>query len=134
MPYDFDWLDEDRNIVAIRLYTPVSAEELEELHARVVPLTESPLPLFILADIRNFDLMSAYSELGSIMRTLSLPNLGEDKMRRSRLAILGGGPLVGFVLSLAKDKAPEEGDLVKAFKYEDEAYTWLQEAGGGGIS
>lgn len=134
MPYDFEWLDENRNILAIRLSSPVSPEELEELHARVMPLTESPLPLFLLADIRNFDLLAAYSQLGDVINTLSLPSMDNAKMQRSRVAILGGGPLVGLVLSFAKDYVNEGGELVKAFNNEDEARIWLQEAGGGGIA
>jgi len=134
MPYDFEWLDENRNIVAIRLSSPVSPEELKELHARVMPLTESPLPIYILADIRNFDLLTAYSQLGDALKTLSLPSMGNAKMQGSRVAILGGGPLVGLVLSFAKDYLNEGDDLVKAFNNEDEARSWLQEAGGGSIA
>ncbi|HPV06297.1 MAG TPA: STAS/SEC14 domain-containing protein [Aggregatilineales bacterium] len=134
MPYDFEWLDENRNIVAIRLSSPVSPEELEELHARVMPLTESTLPLFLLADIRNFDLLTAYSQLGDALKTLSLPSMDNAKMQGSRVAILGGGPLVGLVLSFAKDYLNEGDDLVKAFNNEDEARSWLQEAGGGSIA
>ncbi|HQA69748.1 MAG TPA: STAS/SEC14 domain-containing protein [Aggregatilineales bacterium] len=134
MPYDFEWLDENRNIVAIRLSSPVSPEELEELHARVMPLTESPLPIYILADIRNFDLLTAYSQLGDALKTLSLPSMDNAKMQGSRVAILGGGPLVGLVLSFAKDYLNEGDDLVKAFNNEDEARSWLQEAGGGSIA
>lgn len=134
MPYDFEWLDENRNIVAIRLSSPVSPEELKELHARVMPLTESTLPLFLLADIRNFDLLTAYSQLGDALKTLSLPSMDNAKMQGSRVAILGGGPLVGLVLSFAKDYLNEGDDLVKAFNNEDEARSWLQEAGGGSIA
>jgi len=134
MPYDFEWLDENRNIVAIRLSSPVSPEELKELHARVMPLTESPLPIYILADIRNFDLLTAYSQLGDALKTLSLPSMDNAKMQGSRVAILGGGPLVGLVLSFAKDYWNEGDDLVKAFNNEDEARSWLQEAGGGSIA
>ncbi|HOA23753.1 MAG: STAS/SEC14 domain-containing protein [Aggregatilineales bacterium] len=134
MPYDFEWLDENRNIVAIRLSSPVSPEELKELHARVMPLTESPLPIYILADIRNFDLLTAYSQLGDALKTLSLPSMDNAKMQGSRVAILGGGPLVGLVLSFAKDYLNEGDDLVKAFNNEDEARSWLQEAGGGSIA
>lgn len=134
MPYDFEWLDENRNILAIRLSSPVSPEELKELHARVMPLTESPLPIYILADIRNFDLLTAYSQLGDALKTLSLPSMDNAKMQGSRVAILGGGPLVGLVLSFAKDYLNEGDDLVKAFNNEDEARSWLQEAGGGSIA
>lgn len=134
MPYDFEWLDENRNILAIRLSSPVSPEELKELHARVMPLTESTLPLFLLADIRNFDLLTAYSQLGDALKTLSLPSMDNAKMQGSRVAILGGGPLVGLVLSFAKDYLNEGDDLVKAFNNEDEARSWLQEAGGGSIA
>ncbi len=134
MPYDFEWLDENRNIVAIRLSSPVSPEELKELHARVMPLTESPLPIYILADIRNFDLLTAYSQLGDALKTLSLPSMDNAKMQGSRVAILGGGPLVGLVLSFAKDYLNEGDDLVKAFNNEDEARSWLQEAGGDSIA
>ncbi|NLH07341.1 MAG: STAS/SEC14 domain-containing protein [Chloroflexi bacterium] len=134
MPYDFEWLDENRNIVAIRLSSPVSPEELKELHARVMPLTESPLPIYILADIRNFDLLTAYSQLGDALKTLSLPSMDNAKMQGSRVAILGGGPLVGLVLSFDKDYLNEGDDLVKAFNNEDEARSWLQEAGGGSIA
>lgn len=127
MPYEFDWLDSGRRIVAVRLHSPLQATEVEALHAELVSLSEVAEPVFILADVRNFDLMSAYSQLGDIFRTLSFPSLDEGQMQRSRIAIVGGGPLVQFALSFADDMLPE-GELVKAFKHEDKAYSWLAEA------
>lgn len=129
MPYEFDWLDAERRIVAVRLHSPVQPTELEALHAELVSLAEAAEPAFILADIRNFDLMAAYSQLGDVIKTLSFPSLDESQMQRSRIAIVGGGPLVQVALSFAGDMLPE-GELVKAFKHEDRAYTWLVEAAG----
>lgn len=132
MPYDFDWLDEDRRILAIRLYSPLLDEEITELHAKVMPLTDVPDPVYVLADIRNFDLMQSYSQLGKMMKSLSLPRLDGEQMRRSRIAVLGGGPLVSLALSFAEGIASEEDeeDPIKAFKHEDKAYVWLLEAAG----
>ena len=75
-----------------------------------MPLTESP-PIYILADIRNFDLLTAYST-GDALKTLSLPSMDNAKMQGSRVAILGGGPLVGLVLSF-KDYLNEGDDPLK---------------------
>lgn len=127
MAYDFDWLDEDQRILAVRLYTPILTEEIEALRDQLTPVVETQEALYLLADIRNFDLMAAYSQLGGLLDTFTLPSIGDDQARQSRVAIIGGGPMINMVLKVAEGALPDgQEDLIRAFKHEDEAYRWLQ--------
>ena len=127
MPYEFEWLDEARRVVVVRLHSPLAASEIEALHAHLTSAVATVEPLYILADIGNYNLMAAYSEFGEVLKTLSMPAMSDEQMKRSRVAVVGGGPLVGFALSFAEGMLPE-GELIQAFKHEDQAYTWLSDA------
>lgn len=132
MPHSVDWLDEDRRILAVRLYDPLTAEDTNALHSQLTPIVESGLPLFVLADIREIDLMQAYSGLSTALNGLSLPTVSDEQRRQSRLAIVGGGTLINTVLSIVQNST-EQDDLLRAFKYEDKAFAWLEEASRSGF-
>lgn len=129
MSYELDWLDERRRIVAVRLYDPLSSEELAALRDEFLPLIALSAPLYILADIREFNALQGAAALVNALDGEALPNMGEDAMRQSRIAVLGGGALVKMVLSLAHG-ALNEDNLIRTFDHEDEAYAWLGEQAG----
>lgn len=124
MAYVFDWLDEDRRIVMLRLMDPIEDYEVDELKQTLETVIADPRPLFALVDVENFNLMAAYSRLGSLLDTLTMP--GAEQARASRIAVIGGGPLVKMALSLAGD-ALEGEEAIQAFKHEDLALSWLRD-------
>ncbi len=129
MPYELDWLDERRRIVAVRLYDPLVSEELAALRDEFLPLIALSAPLYILADIRAFNAMQGAAALVNTLDGEALPDIGEDTMRQSRIAVLGGGAFIRMVLGLAHGALGED-DLIRTFDHEDEAYTWLGEQAG----
>jgi hypothetical protein len=127
VPYSVDWIDEDRRILAVRLYDPLTAEDTDALQSKLTPIVEAGAPLFILADITEVDVMKAYSGLGAAFEGLAVPNVSEQQWRHSRMAIIGGGMLVNTVLSFVQG-SDDEPQLIRTFKHEDKAFAWLDEA------
>lgn len=125
MAYVFDWLDEDRHILMLRLMDPIEDYEVEELKQLMEDVLIDPRPLFALVDVEYFNLMTAYSQLGSLLDSLTMP--GEEQARASRIAVIGGGTLIKMVLSLAGD-ALEGEEAIQVFKHEDLALSWLRDS------
>lgn len=127
MPYSVDWIDEDRRILAVRLYDPLTSEDTDALQSKLTPLVEAGDPLFVLADITEIDIMKAYSGLGAALEGFSTPNVSDQQWRHSRMAVIGGGMLVNTVLSFLQG-SDDDIELIRAFKHEDKAFVWLDEA------
>jgi hypothetical protein len=126
VPHSVDWIDEDRRILAVRLYDPITAEDIDSLQSELTPIVETGQPLYILVDIGEVDLMQAYTGLGTALEGLSVPSVPDDQWKRSRVAVIGGGMLVNTILSFLQGSV-EEDELIRAFKHEDKAFTWLDE-------
>lgn len=126
MPHSVDWIDEDRRILAVRLYDPITVEDIDSLQSELTPIVETGQPLYILVDIGEVDLMQAYTGLGTALEGLSVPSVPDDQWKRSRVAVIGGGMLVNTILSFLQGSV-EEDELIRAFKHEDKAFTWLDE-------
>jgi hypothetical protein len=126
VPHSVDWIDEDRRMLAVRLYDPITAEDVDSLQSKLTPIVETGQPLYFLIDIGEVDLMQAYSGLGAAFEGLSMPSVPDEQWKRSRVAVIGGGMLVNTILSFLQGSV-EEDDLIRTFKYEDKAFVWLDE-------
>jgi hypothetical protein len=126
VPHSVDWIDEDRRILAVRLYDPITSDDVESLQSKLTPIVEAGQPLYILADITEVDLIQTYTGLGAALEGLSIPSVSDEQWRRSRVAVIGGGMLVNTALSFLQG-AVEEDELIRAFKHEDKAFAWLDE-------
>jgi hypothetical protein len=127
VPYELGWLDEGLRVFALRLYDPLTAEEADELRRELASLIQPTAPIFVLLDIRQFDLMEALSRLGSAFEGIRIPRDSETSLGQSRVAVIGGGAFLKMLLSLAGDRS-DYADLARTFTHEDQAYTWLREA------
>lgn len=125
MPYTLEWLDATRRIAALRLSDPITDDEARRLQEEVVPLLDEAQPVYLLADIRGFNPMEALGRLGGLLDRARLPNLGDDHVQQSRVALVGGGPMVRMALSLAKGMTGE--DMIRPFASEEKAVAWLEE-------
>jgi hypothetical protein len=126
VPHSVDWIDEDRRILAVRLYDPITAEDVDSLQSKLTPIVETGQPLYFLVDIGEVDLMQAYTGLGAAFEGLSMPSVPDEQWKRSRVAVIGGGMLVNTILSFLQGSVDED-DLIRTFKYEDKAFAWLDE-------
>ncbi len=125
MPYSLEWLNAPRRIAAVRLIDPIADDEARRLQDDVLPLLDGAQPVFLLADIRDFNPMEALTRLSGLLDKARLPKLTDDHVQQSRVAILGGGPMVRMALSLAKGMTGD--DMIRPFSNEDRAVAWLEE-------
>jgi hypothetical protein len=126
MPYELNWLDEDRRILSLRLLDMLDNQEVNALRDALVPILEQPTPLYFQLDLRDFKLLEGFSQLGQAMDGEALPDFDAAHLRHSRLAVLGGGPAIKLIFQLV-GHSNEVGEAVRAFDYEDRAYSWLIE-------
>ena len=129
MAYDINWLDRDRNIVAVRLFDPFPTEEAKALKDEMMPYADNGQPMYILLDIREFNPMKALATFGG-RDGPAMPKLDPEQARRSRLALVGAGSMVNLLLKMTDD----DSEQVRVFKHEDKAYRWLTEEASGGAA
>jgi hypothetical protein len=117
------WINQEQRLLRIQPVEPVTREEAEQLISELRELAESPAPLYILVDLTQFDPMRAVSSMSGLMDGQSLPKQTAS-MEQSRVAIVGGGPMVNMGLQLMKSMTSLE--IIRAFNKEDEALRWLE--------
>jgi hypothetical protein len=130
MPYDFGWLDEDQRILSICLSDPLSAEELKTLREMVMSVFEAPAALYVVLDMREFDLKRVFQDAPSFLNGDRFPDF-KYHAHHSRLAVVGGGPIVDLLFAVVEPGAGW-GGFIRGFKEEDQALTWLREQAGSG--
>ncbi len=126
MPYELNWLDEDRRILSLRLRDLLDEPDANTLRDALTPILEQPAPLYLQLDLRDFKLLEGFTQFGKAMEGEPLPGLEDGHLNRSRLAVLGGGPAIKLIFQLA-GRSTEFEEAVRAFDYEDRAYAWLVE-------
>jgi hypothetical protein len=134
MPCEFDWYDEDMRIASVRLFDPLTQDDIETMGLTLTPLLETPAPIFLLLNIREINPLQTFSRLNGMLDGMPLPRFDHARQAQSRVAIVGGGAAIKMILQLAGDGE----NRVKAFNHEDEAFRWLSEsavsaAGGAGF-
>ncbi len=128
MPYGFNLQDEHLRIVTIRLFEPLQTEDVNALSQRLRALLDPPAPLFILLDIREFNLMRGLSGLPHDLDEMPLPDFAASHVKQSRMAIVGRGGLLSLILGLTRSDG-ELPQVIRQFTHEDEGLAWLyQEA------
>lgn len=128
MPYDFEWLDEGQRILSIRLFDPLSPEELNALREMVMSVFEAPAALYVLLDMREFDLIRVFQDAPSSLDGDRFPDF-KYHAHHSRLAVVGGGTIIDLLLAVVEPRAGW-GGFIRGFKEEDQALTWLREQAG----
>lgn len=124
MPYDLKWLDEDRRIFRLRLFDPLVSTEAEELLNQARSIIETPHPVFVLLDLRQFSFQQAMPELRSLIEGQTVPeNLAH--LEQSRAAVVGGGMVISMGIGMARQMTGL--DVMRAFDDEDRALSWLED-------
>jgi hypothetical protein len=124
MAYDFQWLDENRRIFTIKAYDPMTESEAQELIGKLRDIADAPAPFFMIVDLTQFDVMKAVSSLGKMLQRESVPSQ-TTALESSRVAVVGGGPMVSMGLQLVQGMTPL--DLIRAFNDEASARQWLDD-------
>lgn len=124
MPYDLNWLDEERRILQVRLFDPIDTEAAASLSGELSAIIEIPRPVYVLVDIRQFSPMSMMSQLGSLIDGQPFPK-NTTHLERSRAAVVGGGGIVSMALQWVGSSTLER--MIRPFDAEDKALDWLNE-------
>jgi hypothetical protein len=117
------WIDQEQRLLRIQPIEPVTKDEAEQLINELREYAATPAPLYILVDLTQFDPMRAVSSMGGLMDGQSFPKQTAH-MEQSRIAIVGGGPMVNMGLQFMKTMTSL--DLIRAFNKEDDALRWLE--------
>lgn len=123
MAYDLKWMDESRRMMQVSAFDPITETDARSLIDQMRALADSPEPFFVLLDIRQYDVRKAMS-LSPMLQNEPMPR-STPGLEKSRVAILGGGPMVKMGLQLMQGMGPL--DLLRAFDQESEAIRWLDE-------
>ena len=126
MPYDFDWLDEDRRVAALRLYDPFHDDQRLALEQEITNVLAVGEPLYLLIDIREFNALQAFSRFAATNSGAQIPSMSDRQMEHSRLAVIGGSAMVKMMFRLIKG-SDEHSNKIRTFKHEDRAFSWLNE-------
>lgn len=128
MPYEIDWHDQDRGILIIRLYDPLSEAELVELarQGKSILSDADSKPLYVMVDVLGLKSFAPLMQMTSRLDDLPLPDLSSPSGKASRVAIVGGGSLLDMLIGFANNTV-DSAALVRTFKYEDKAITWLDD-------
>jgi hypothetical protein len=118
------WIDQAHRLLKIQPVEPVTREEAEDLINQLREYAETPAPLYVLVDLTRFDPMRAVSSISGLMDGQSFPKQTAH-LEQSRVAIVGGGPMVSMGLQFMKSMTSL--DLIRAFTRENEALHWLEE-------
>jgi hypothetical protein len=124
VPYDLSWLDEEQRILQVQLYDPFDPEAAARLSEELSAIIETPRPVYVLVDIREFNPMTMMSQLGSLIDGQPFPK-NTAHLERSRAAVVGGGPIVSMALGWVGSSRLES--MIRPFDAEDTALDWLRE-------
>nr|MBN1229914.1 STAS/SEC14 domain-containing protein [Anaerolineae bacterium] len=131
MPYQLDRLEYERDILSIKLYEPLSNQETEDLAAEARGVFTSGSPVYLMLDLREFDLAKSLGRLGAAFEDIPFPQSGSRQTDQSRVAVIGGGPILKLILQMT-NALSEQTAYVRLFSAEDQAITWLREQMSGG--
>jgi hypothetical protein len=123
MAYDLKWVDENRRMMRVSVFDPITETDARSLIDQLRSLADSPDPFYLLLDIQEYDVRKAMS-LSGMLQSEPMPRQ-TPALEKSRVAVLGGGPMVKMGLQLMQGMAPI--DLIRAFDGEAEALRWLDE-------
>ena len=124
MPYNVHWIDEQTRILLIQLEAPLLDKELDALRRELQLIIDAPQPLFALLNLHNLNPMELFTRAIANLDDLPLPNFRQH-FEQSRLAIIGGGPTLASLLTLA-NQISGQIELIRPFTDESAAIDWLR--------
>lgn len=127
MPYDVEWLDEGRRLLKVTLSDPLDMPDAQALIDEIRPLIEAPRPIFVLADVRSFNVQSALSRFMGLVGRQPFPRTTAH-LEQSRAAVVGGGPVVATSIGMVEQFTGR--NLMRAFDDDRAALAWLEEQAG----
>src|SRR5688572_11719835 len=98
MAYDLKWIDKTRRMMQVSAYDPITETDARSLIEQLRALADSPDPFFLLLDIREYDVRKAMA-LSGMLQSEPMPRQTQA-LEKSRVAVVGGGPMVKMGLQL----------------------------------